>query len=126
MFGVVKAFRKEPGAQNAFLGNEVSYRRARAIPVGPTDERRVFGMTHGDYTLLDHPYKIQVDVPNNKVCFGNWKRYRMYRRLGLNVRIETAGNYLSIRNLKLIVMRMRFGGQPELGGAFAVMTDAQA
>lgn len=126
MFGVAKAFRREPGAQTAFLANETTYRRARAIPVGPNDERRVFGMTHADYMLLDQPYKIQINIPNSQILFGNWKRYRMYRRLGLNVRIETAGNYLAIRNLKLIVMRMRYGGQIELGGAFALMPDAEA
>lgn len=126
MFGVVKAFRKEPGAQNCYLANEQTYRKARAIPVGSTDERRVFGMTHGDYMLLDQPYKIQVDIPNNYIGYGNFKRYRMYRRLGLTTRVETQGNYLALRNVKLIVMRMRFGGRIELSGAMSVMTDASA
>lgn len=126
MFGVAKQFRKEPGARVVFVGNETSYRRARAIPVGPSDERRVFGMTHGDYRLLDADYRIQNSIANNQVGYVNLKRYRMYRRLGLNVRIETAGNYLATRNLKLIVLRMRFGGRLELGGAAAVMTDAQS
>ena len=126
MFAVTKAFRKEPGAQNAYVANEQTYRKARAIPVGPTDERRVFGMTHGDYMLLDQPYKVQIDIPNNYIGYGNFRRYRMYRRLGLNTRIETQGNYLALRNIKLIVLRMRFGGRIELGGAMGVMTDASA
>ena len=126
MFGVAKQFRKEPGARVVFMGNETSYRRARAIPVGPNDERRVFGMTHGDYRMLDADYRIQNLIPNNKVGFVNLKRYRMYRRLGMNIRIETAGNYLATRNLKLIVLRMRFGGRLELGGAAAISVDMQS
>lgn len=125
MFGVSKAYRNEPGAMNCFVANDTTYRRVRSIAVGPTDERRVFGMTHQDYKLLDRPYKVQNDIPNNWMAFVNLKRYRMYRRLGLNIRVETGGNYLANRNLKLIVVRMRFGGQLELGGAAAVVTDAQ-
>lgn len=125
MFGVTKKFRSEPGATPVFIGNETSYRRSRGIPVGPTDERRVFGMTHSDYELFGQPYKIQDDIANTKIAYGNMKRYRMYRRLGLNIRTETAGNYLALRNLRLFVLRMRFGGQPELGGAFSIMTDSQ-
>ncbi len=126
LFGVSKAFRNEPGAMNCFIANDTSYRRVRSIPVGPTDERRVFGMTHQDYKLLDRPYKVQNDIPNNWIAFVNLKRYRMYRRLGMNIRVETGGNYLANRNLKLIVVRMRFGGQLELGGAASVITDAQS
>lgn len=126
MFGVAKQYRKEPGAKTVFLANETSYRRARAIPVSPSDERRVFGMTHGDYKLLDQDFRIQNSIANTKIGYVNLKRYRMYRRLGLNIRVETAGNYLALRNLKVIVLRMRFGGRLELGGAAAVMTDAQS
>lgn len=126
MFGLPKQFRKEAGARTLYAGNELSYRRSRSIPVGPTDERRVFGMTHQDYRLLDTDYRINAFIPNNMVAYINLKRYRMYRRLGLTVRVETAGNYLASRNLKLIVLRMRFGGQLELGQACAVSTDMQS
>jgi HK97 family phage major capsid protein len=126
MFGVAKEYRKEPGARTVFVGNETSYRRARAIPVGPADERRVFGMTHADYKMLDQDYRIQNSIGNSQIGYVNLKRYRMYRRLGLNIRIETAGNYLSLRNIKLIVLRMRFGGHLELGGAAAIMSDSQS
>jgi HK97 family phage major capsid protein len=126
MFGVSKQFRKEPGAKCLFVANETTYRRARAIPVGPGDERRVFGMTHADYRLLDSDYAINSNIANEKAAFINLKRYRMYRRLGLTIRVETAGNYLSLRNLRLIVLRMRYGGQLELGGAAAVCQDMQS
>jgi HK97 family phage major capsid protein len=125
MFGVTKAYRMAKGGKNAYVGSETSYRRSRAIPVGPTDERRVFGMTHGDYMLLDTPYKIQGSIANTKIGYFNFGYYRMYRRLGFNVRMETAGNYLARRNQRLIVCRLRVGGKLELGGAGAVMLDAK-
>jgi HK97 family phage major capsid protein len=123
MFGVQKQFRTTKGSRNIFAGSDVSYRRARGIPVGPGDERRVMGMDHGSYTLLEHPYKVNNLIPNNKIAFVNLGYYRMYRRLGMNVRIETQGQALALKNTKLIVVRMRYGGQLELGGAAAVATN---
>ncbi len=126
MRGVSKAYRKEPGAVTAFLSSDTTYFRVRGIPVGPNDERRVFGQSHEDYTLLSRPYKVQNDIPNNFLGFANLKRYRMYRRLGTTIRIETAGSTLARANSRLVVVRMRFGGQPEIGGAVAVMQDVPA
>lgn len=126
MFAVPKQYRASKGSRNVFVGNETSYRRARAIPVGPADERRVFGMTHADYMLLDTPYKIQASIANSQTAYVNMGYYRMYRRLGFNVRMENTGNYLAIRNMRLIVCRMRYGGRLELGAACAVTPDAQA
>lgn len=125
IFGVSKAFRNTKGSKNVFIGSDTSYRRARSIPVGPGDERRVFGMDHGSYQLLDHPYCIQNDIANTKIGFANLGYYRMYRRLGMNVRNETAGQYLATRNLRLLVVRMRWGGRIELGGSACVILDAQ-
>lgn len=126
LFSVGKAFRNTKGSSNVFIGNETSYRRARGIPVGPTDERRVFGMTHSDYMLLDHPYAIQGSLTNSQIAFANLGYYRMYRRLGMTVRVETAGQTLALENARLIVVRMRFGGKLELGGAAALIENAQA
>lgn len=126
MFGVPKQYRAAKGGRNVYLANETTYRRARAIPVGPSDERRVFGMTHGDFMLLDTPYKINASIANNKAAYFNAGYYRMYRRLGFNLRMENTGNYLATRNLRLIVARMRYGGRLELGAAAAVSTDFQS
>lgn len=126
MFGVSKAFRTTKGSRNVFIGNDTTYRRARGIAVGPTDERRVFGMTHMDYRLLDHDFKVQNSIANTQAAFVNMGYYRMYRRLGVTIRNETAGNYLTTRNLRLLVLRARFGGKLELGGAAAIMSDAQS
>lgn len=126
MFGIDKAFRNAKGGRNVFLGNDTSYRRARSIPVGPADERRVFGMTHRDYMLLDTPYKVNSDISNNQLAYANMGYYRMYRRLGTQIRVENTGNYLALRNMRLIVVRSRWGGQLELGGAAAIMSNAEA
>lgn len=124
-FGLAKQWRKEAGAMTAYIGNDTSYRRAMGIQVGAGDERRVFGMEHDAYTMLKRPYKVQNDIPNAKVAFVNLKRYRMYRRLGLTVRVETAGRTLALSNTKLLVLRMRYGGQMENAAAVAINTDAQ-
>jgi HK97 family phage major capsid protein len=125
-FGIAMQWRMEPGAMVAYVSNDVTYARARKIRVAPGDERRVFGMTHGDYELLERPYRIQNNIPNNLAASVNLKRYRMYRRLGLTVRIETQGRQLAIQNTKLIVVRARYGGQIENAGALAVIQNMMA
>lgn len=123
MFGLTKAYRAEPGAYPCYISNDQGYRKARGIAVGTGDQRRVFGMDHAGYQILETPYKVQNDIPNGKYAYANLRRYRMYRRLGLTVRIETAGRTLALSNTKIIVVRMRYGGQLETGGAAAIMTD---
>jgi len=123
--GLAKQYRAEPGAFLAYVGNDYTYRKGVSIPVGPGDERRVFGMDHADYTILKTPFKVQNDIPDGYLAYANLRRYRMYRRLGMQVRVETGGRQLALSNTRLIVVRMRYGGQPEIGGAFGVMKDSQ-
>lgn len=126
LFGVAKQYRQAKGSRNFFIANETSYRRARGIAVGPSDERRVFGMTHQNYNILECDYKIQNSMTNSQIAYANLGFYRMYRRLGLSVRLETQGNYLATRNIRLVVVRMRYGGKLELGGAASLISDGQA
>jgi len=123
MFALEKQYRFEAGAMTAYLGNDLSYRRFRKIPVGPGDERRVQGMDYGSYTAIDRPFKIQNDVDDGAVAYVNLKRYRMYRRLGMTIRVVTEGQHLALTNQRLIVVRMRFGGQMETGNAVSLFTD---
>tara|TARA_R110000824_G_scaffold120382_5_gene275671 strand:- start:11430 stop:13064 length:1635 start_codon:yes stop_codon:yes gene_type:complete len=126
LFGVAKQFRNPADRERSvFCGTETSYQRARSIAVGSSDVRRVFGHDHEDYRLLGHPYKISEQQGNTKVWFANLRHYRMYRRLGLNIRVETGGKELATKNLSLIVVRMRYGGKMEQGGAASVSTDMQ-
>ena len=126
-FGVAKQF-KSPADKDrtVFIGTETSYQRARAIAVGSSDARRVFGMDHHSYGLLGSSYKINEGIGNANVAFVNLRHYRMYRRLGLNVRVETGGKELAQKNLSLVVVRMRYGGQLEQGGAAAKCADMQS
>lgn len=126
LFGVAKQFRNPADRERSvFCGTETSYQRARSIAVGSSDVRRVFGMDQEDYRLLGHPYKINESPGNNNVWFANLRHYRMYRRLGLNIRVESGGKELATKNLSLIVVRMRYGGQMEQAGAGAYTADAQ-
>lgn len=120
LFGLAKQYRT-PAERNrcVFVANDTSYKRSRAIAVGATDQRRVFGMDHQSYMLLEQPYKVQNNIANTKACFANMRYYRMYRRLGLNVRVEEGGATLAQKNLTLIVVRMRWGGRLMAGAAMA-------
>lgn len=122
-FGVGKEYRNEAGAFMAYVSNDYTYRKARAIKVGEGDQRRVFGLDQQSYSLLGYPYKVNNFIADGYAAFINLRRYRMYRRLGMQVRVETGGRQLALNNTRLIVVRMRYGGQLEKGGAAALMKD---
>jgi HK97 family phage major capsid protein len=127
LFGISKAYKRGTAANRiTFIATETSYSRARGIAVGGADQRRVFGMTHEDYMLLNHPYAINEQLTNRQQGFVNWSRYRMYRRLGLTIKVTTEGKELVRNNLMLMTARARFGGQLEDGGAAAICADAQS
>lgn len=126
-FSVSKAYRPPSDKdRTVFIGSDTTYRRARAIYVGAADARRVFGMDHQSYSILNVPFKVQNDIANNYCACCNLRYFRMYRRLGLNVRTETGGSTLALANKTLIVMRMRWAGKIELGGAVAYSDNWQA
>jgi len=75
--------------------DETAYRRARRSTSGRPTHGRVFGMTHEDYMLFGHPYKINGSFANTQVAFVNLARYRLYRRLGLTLKMTTEGQTLS-------------------------------
>lgn len=123
LFGVAKEFRTQfDRSRNVFVSNETSYRRARAIPVGGSDARRVFGMTHQDYMLLDQPYKIDDNLANTRAAFCAMPYYRMYRRMGTTIDTTSEGKTLKRDNTLLVVFRARWGGALTLGGACAKST----
>jgi HK97 family phage major capsid protein len=126
-FGVTKPFRND---RCVYISNDQSYARSRNLKVDPsvssTDERRLFGMDFQSYQTLGYRHRVQNDIANTKVGFYDLGRYRMYRRAGLSIAIERAGQSLVLSNQQLIVCRMRFGGALELGGAGAATTNAQS
>lgn len=124
IFGLTKAMRESSPANNVFVMRDLLYRKARAIYVGATDERRIFGMDHAAYTIFDYPVKIQESISLGSIAFWQGRRYRMFRRMGMQVRTVTEGQTLALKNTRLLVFRARFGGQPTLGSSIATMTDA--
>jgi HK97 family phage major capsid protein len=125
LFGINKAYRKDPNC--AFISNDTTYQRIRSVPVdSSTDARRIFGMTHEDYTLLNRPHKIQNDVDNTDLVFGNCKKFRLYRRQGFTIEWHTQGKELARRNAALLVVRGRFGGRVVDSNGFAKIDDGQS
>lgn len=126
-FGVTKKYKQGYPADRIMFGaNETTYQRARAIAVGASDARRIFGMTHGDYMLMGHKYGISEAMANTQAFFANMARYRMYRRMGITIRSTTEGQTLVRKNLLMISARGRWGGQLEDGGAAAYSSTMQA
>lgn len=132
MFGIGKNERR-PGlaASTVFCGTDTSYQRARAIPVGASDARRLGG-TGGiggvgdylNYQWMGHPYKINNSLSNAQIFYAILGRYRMYRRRGLTMRTSTEGDTLIRRNEMLMVCMARYGGQQERGATCVVTTTA--
>jgi HK97 family phage major capsid protein len=125
-WGLSKAMRSTNPARCVYVMTDQMYRTIRAIPIDSTnDARRIFGMDHSNYTLLDWPVRVQNSITRGSLAFVNMSFYRMYRRLGMQVRNVTEGQTLALKNTRLLVFRARFGGQPTLGAAISKMTDAQ-
>jgi HK97 family phage major capsid protein len=120
---VPKATRASKGAKNVFVSNDATYHRIRSMPNGPNDARRLFGLNHSEYKTLEYLHKIQNDLTDSQILCGNLGYYRMYRRRGVGIRVETGGITLARANTMLIAARMRIGGKPMLASAFAKMTD---
>jgi hypothetical protein len=128
-FGIPKEYRNSPGARFIYVSTDTSYKRARGIPVDSSnDARRIFGMDQKSYTVFDNPYRITsaAGVTNAEIAGVMMNYYRMYRRQGVEVRVETGGESLARTNQQLIVVRARYGGQMEFGAAMAKITDSQA
>jgi len=126
-FGVSKAEHRSTIARTAvFCGTETSYQRARAIPVGASDARRLGGMNYDSYTWMERPYKINESLSNSQIFYAILARYRMYRRRGFSVRQSTEGDTLIRNNEMLMVAMARYGGQAERGAVVASTTTAPA
>lgn len=129
LFGVPKQYRQASSPSVRWLMSDTSYMRARGIAVGSGDQRRVFGMetnAHESYSLLGRPVSIQNSVPNSQIGFGDFRKYRLYRRSGTGVRFSSEGKELMRKNLTLMVARQRLGGRVMDANAFTKTTSAQA
>lgn len=129
-FGVAKAEHKAMERSAVFCGTETSYQRAKAIPVGAGDARRLSNTgnmpTYGDYSWMGVPYKINESLGNTKVFYAILGRYRMYRRRGLSMQRSIEGATLMRANEMLMIATARYGGQLERGAVAAVTSSAPA
>jgi HK97 family phage major capsid protein len=139
MFGIAKQYRNQ-AMRPCFISNDVSYQRSRQIQVAqaatfysggtPTSVNQLPVMSPlndvGNYSTLAWPHRINQSLANGKIGFGAMAPYRMYRRLGFELRWVTEGAQLARANEAMLVVRGRFGGQPIDGNAFCICTDAQS
>jgi len=131
MFGVHKREKSnDVKASIVFGGTDTSFQRAKSIPVGASDARRIANAVtmanYQDYTWMGTPYKISDTMTNAQVFYAVLKRYRMFRRRGLVLRSSTEGDTLIRNNEMLLALTFRYGGQLERGACAAVTTTAQA
>ena len=126
-FAIPKEFRKEMNYGLCWVGNDTAYKNARGIKVNdPADERRIFGYNQQDYMFFGFPYKVQNDIPANMIACWMPHRYRLYRRAGMEMRVERAGETLALANKELIVCRSRWGGGQDHAKSMAKIIDAAA
>lgn len=131
MFSIGKQYRN-PANRCAFLSNDVTYRRSRAIKIDTaspsTDQRPALApLTEiSSYSSLGWRHAVQNDLTNQVCAFGALSKYRLYRRQGMEIRFEQGGATLARKNLVLLVARARFGGRVMDANAFAKWTTGQA
>ena len=130
MFAVGKQYRN-PSMRPVFISNDTAYQRSRAIAIdtaSPTTDQRpaLSPLTEiNSYKTLGWNHKIENNLGNTAIGFGCLSKYRMYRRLGFSVEWHTGGTTLARRNMALLIVRGRFGGQVVDANAFAKMSGAQ-
>ena len=131
MFGVDKQYRR-PNLNPTYISNDTTYARSRQIAVDPaavsTDQRPVLADVNSfsNYQSLGWKHAVENNLTNPVACFCAMKKYRLYRRIGLEIRFETGGSYLATRNLALLVYRARYGGRLMDANACARWANGQA
>jgi len=124
-FGIAKQYRV-PAWNPSFIMCDTTYRRARQLAVGAADSRRLLGLNHSEYRILEWPARVQNDIPQTKIAFMPLRKYRLWRRQGLAVQWSTEGQTLMRKNTALLAVRARYAGKVVDSDALAVMTDAPA
>ena len=123
-FGCPAQYRREPGA--SFVMNDTTYNRFISISVTSSDERRVFPMDPQSFTMLGAPVRLSNDLSNSIALFGPLSRYRLYRRLGVDVTVTSEGKSLALARTTLVGITSRWAGKLTVGGSFAKMADLKA
>ena len=111
IFALDKQYRQRSDSSVSFVSNDNTYRHLRSVSIGAGDQRRVFGMDHEAYTLMDRPYRIQNDIANGTVVFSKLRAYVLWRRMGMRIEATSEGEALRLRNTSLVSLRARYAGQ---------------
>lgn len=129
-FSVPKVYRRQ-NENCGFFSNDTTFARSRAIKVdvnSPSTDQRPVMSTVSDvntYMSCGWPHRIENNIGNRVLGFGAFKRYRLYRRLGMTFKFETGGDTLSRTNTGLFIMRSRWGGGMANPDAFAICQTGQ-
>lgn len=123
-FGINKAHRNAFGGSfTRFVMNDPQYKSLLQIATGVTgDTRAIFGMAWKSYMLGDYPVSVQNNISNGNLGLCNLRGYRMYRRQGLQFLQDETGRTNRLAHTKLLMGRMRWGGQLTLAGYMGEMT----
>ena len=131
LFSIGKQYRNQTFAPT-FLTNDTSFQRSRSIAIdtaAPTTDQRpaLAPLTAiNTYSTLGWPHAVQNDLSNRNCAFGALRKYRLYRRLGMEVQWVQGGKELARNNLVLLVVRARYAGRVMDGNAFAKWEDGQS
>ncbi len=110
MFGVPKSLRLSKN-RCAWIGSDAVYRRAKAMPVGQDDARRVLGDDYQSYQLCDWPYRVSPLLQDDTLAFCALSKYRLWRRGGVEMRRTSEGRALLLSNTELLSVRLRVAGR---------------
>jgi HK97 family phage major capsid protein len=133
-FSIGKQYRNQ-AFRPRFISNDTSYQRSRAVKIDASspsvDQRPVLAPNTANdgfqnYVTLGWPHSIQNDLPNGTLIFGALGKYRLYRRLGMEIQWVQGGETLARKNLVLLVVRARYAGRVMDANAFAKWTDGQS
>lgn len=109
------------GNRTRYVLNDTQYKKFMQIATGVTgDTRPVFGMNVKAYQLGDYPVSVQQNITSGDMAFCNLGAYRLYRRQGLQFLSDDTGRTNRLAHTRLIVARMRWGGQLELPTTYCV------
>ncbi len=130
LFAVPKAYR-EANLMPVFASNDTSYMRSRQIKIDTatpsTDQRPVFGIEGvEDYTTLGHSHRICNSIGNRVAAMVCLKKYRLYRRPGIDMQVIEQDLGLARANKKALIVRSRYGGKLVDASACAVIADGQS
>jgi hypothetical protein len=109
---------RKAGGKIRWVSNDRTYFRIRGVPVGTSDQRRVFGMDHGTYQVFDYEWRVNASVENTDLGLVDLRYFRLFRT-PFGFRYTQEGDTLQRSNLGLLSARMHVAGRLVIGEAMA-------